>query len=177
SRADYRQSIECYIAPRIGGIRLEQLTPEHLDRLYRALEADGKRRGACRTDGRSCPVDGCAPDLHDGLSAKSVRNVHGCLHVALEAAVARGYLPRNVADLANPPKARRARSRNARDHWWTRHQLVAFLDHSRTSGDRWTPTDRAPDPQEPGVTTPTGVTMVSPTQKRPRGSARAFRRI
>jgi hypothetical protein len=27
SRADYRQSIECYIAPRIGGIRLEQLTP------------------------------------------------------------------------------------------------------------------------------------------------------
>jgi integrase len=131
SQADYRQSIECYIAPRIGGIRLDQLTPEHLDRLYRGLEANGKRRGACRTDGRTCQVDGCAPDLHEGLSAKSVRNVHGCLHVALEAAVARGYLPRNVADLANPPKARRARSRNARDHCWTRDQLVAFLDHSR----------------------------------------------
>jgi integrase len=134
--ADYRQSIECYIAPRIGGIRLEQLTPEHLDRLYRGLETNGKRRGACRTDGRTCPVPGCGPDLHEGLSAKSVRNVHGCLHVALEAAVARGYLPRNVADLANPPKARRARSRNARDHCWTRDQLVAFLDHSRTSDDR-----------------------------------------
>ncbi|MFO7961317.1 MAG: Arm DNA-binding domain-containing protein [Nitriliruptoraceae bacterium] len=50
SRADYHQSIEYHIAPpRIGGIRLEQLTPEHLDRLYRGLEADGKRRGACRT--------------------------------------------------------------------------------------------------------------------------------
>src|SRR6056297_16295 len=136
SRADYRQSIECYIAPRIGGIRLEQLTPEHLDRLYRSLEADGKRRGACRTDGRTCPVDGCTPDLHEGLSAKSVRNVHGCLHVALEAAVARGYLPRNVADLANPPKARRARSRNARDHCWTRDQLVTFLNHSHENRDR-----------------------------------------
>jgi integrase len=136
SRADYRQSIECYIAPRIGGIRLEQLTPEHLDRLYRGLEANGKRRGPCRTDGRSCQVDGCTPDLHEGLSAKSVRNVHGFLHVALEAAVARGYLPRNVADLANPPKARRARSRNARDHCWTRDQLVTFLDHTRASGDR-----------------------------------------
>jgi integrase len=76
---------------------------------------------------------------HGGLSAKSVRNVHGCLHVALEAAVARGYLPRNVADLANPPKARRARSRNARDHCWTRDQLVAFLDHSRDRDDRHHP--------------------------------------
>ncbi len=104
TRADYRQSIDCYIAPRIGGVRLEQLTPEHLDRLYRGLEANGKRRGPCRTDGRTCPVEGCSPDLHDGLKAKSVRNVHGCLHVALEAAVERGYVPRNVADLANPPR-------------------------------------------------------------------------
>ena len=135
SRADYRQSIECYIAPRIGGIRLEQLTPEHLDRLYRSLEANGKRRGPCRTDGHTCQTDGCRPELHDGLSAKSVRNVHGCIHVALEAAVARGYLPRNVASLANPPKAKRARSRNARDHCWTREQLVAFLDHSRDRDD------------------------------------------
>jgi integrase len=135
SRADYRQSIECYIAPRIGGIRLEQLTPEHLDRLYRSLETNGKRRGPCRTDGHTCQATGCNPDLHDGLSAKSVRNVHGCIHVALEAAVARGYLPRNVAGLANPPKAKRARSRNARDHCWTRDQLVAFLEHSRDRDD------------------------------------------
>ena len=139
ARADYRQSIECYIAPRIGGVRLEQLTPEHLDRLYRGLEANGKRRGACRTDGRTCPVDDCAPGLHEGLKPKSIRNVHGCLHVALGAAVDRGYVPRNVADLANPPKAKRARSRNARDKCWTRSQLVAFLDHCQGAGDRLHP--------------------------------------
>ncbi|MDP8932131.1 MAG: site-specific integrase [Actinomycetota bacterium] len=136
TRADYRQSIECYIVPRIGGVRLEQLTPEHLDRLYRGLEANGKRRGACRTDGRTCEDDGCSSDLHDGLKAKSVRNVHGCLHVALEAAAERGYVPRNVADLANPPKAKRARSRNPRDNCWTRDQLVTFLDHCRDETDR-----------------------------------------
>lgn len=136
ARADYRQSIECYIVPRVGGVRLEQLTPEHLDKLYRGLEANGKRRGACRTDGRTCKVDGCFPDLHDGLKAKSVRNVHGCLHVALEAAVERGYVPRNVADLSNPPKAKRARSRNARDKCWTREQLVSFLDYCRDVADR-----------------------------------------
>jgi hypothetical protein len=61
SRADYRQSIECYIAPRIGGIRLDQLTPEHLDRLDRGLETNGKRRGPCRTDGRSCPFTAVPP--------------------------------------------------------------------------------------------------------------------
>lgn len=135
TRADYRQSIECYISPRIGGVRLEQLTPEHLDRLYRALERNGKRRGPCRTDGRTCPVEGCSPSLHQGLGPKSIRNVHGCLHVALEAAVQRGYLSRNVADLANPPTPKRARSRNARDKCWTRDQLVAFLDHSRSTDD------------------------------------------
>ena len=135
SQADYRQSIDCYIIPRIGGVRLDQLTPEHLDRLYRGLETNGKRRGPCRTDGRTCQTEGCRPDLHDGLKPKSVRNVHGCLHVALEAAVERGYLPRNVADLANPPRATRARSRNARDKCWTRDQLVHFLDH--TSADRY----------------------------------------
>ncbi|WP_052667596.1 site-specific integrase [Nitriliruptor alkaliphilus] len=68
-----------------------------------------------------------------------MRNIHGCLHVALQAAVTRGYLPRNVADLANPPKARRARSRNARDHCWTRDQLLAFLDHTRDHPDQLHP--------------------------------------
>lgn len=136
TRADYRQSIECYIAPRIGGVRLEQLTAEHLDRLYRGLEANGRRRGACRTDGWTCQATGCSPDRHDGLKPKSVRNVHGCLHVALEAAVQRGYVPRNVADLANPPTAYRARSRSARDKCWTRDQLLVFLGHCQQGADR-----------------------------------------
>lgn len=48
-------------------------------------------------------------------------------------------MPRNVADLANLPKASRARSRNARDKCWTREQLVAFLDHCRNDGDRLHP--------------------------------------
>lgn len=136
TRADYRQSIECYIAPRIGGVRLEQLTAEHLDRLYRGLEANGRRDGTCHTDGRTCQTTGCSPDRHDGLKPKSVRNVHGCLHVALEAAVQRGYVPRNVAGLANPPTAYRARSRSARDKCWTRDQLLAFLGHCQQGADR-----------------------------------------
>jgi integrase len=48
-------------------------------------------------------------------------------------------VPRNVADLANPPKAKRARSRNARDKCWSRDQLVTFLDHSREVSDRLYP--------------------------------------
>jgi hypothetical protein len=89
--------------PRIGGIRLGQLTPEHLDRLYRGLETNGKRRGPCPTDGRRCQADGCTADLHEEPGAKS------------------------------------ARSRNARDHCWTREQLVAFLGHSRERDGRLHP--------------------------------------
>ena len=45
--ADYRQSARVYINPRIGGVPLAALTPEHLDRLPRA-------RGP-RSTGRQVP--------------------------------------------------------------------------------------------------------------------------
>lgn len=95
--ADYRQSARVYIGPRIGGVPLQSLTPEHLDRLYRELETQGKRAGRCATAGVTCRAHGCSPDRHGGLSPKSVRNVHGMLHRALQEAAERGHVPRNVA--------------------------------------------------------------------------------
>ena len=56
----------------------------------------------------------------------------------------------------------------------TRHRAAA---PALIFGDGWTPTDTATDPQERGSTTPTGVKMVSRTQKRPRCSAGAFERF
>ena len=92
--ADYRQSARIYIGPRIGGVPLQALTPEHLDRLYRELETRGKRAGRCATAGVTCREHGCSPDRHGGLSPKSVRNVHGMLHRALQEAAERGHVPR-----------------------------------------------------------------------------------
>lgn len=110
--SDYRRNVERYTIPRIGSVRLKALEPEHLDRLYRELETSGKADGS-------------------GLSPKTVRNVHGTIHKALQDAAERGHVLRNVATLANPPAAKDTRSFSARDKAWTREQLRAFLDSCR----------------------------------------------
>ena len=129
--ADYRQSARVYINPRIGGVPLAALTPEHLDRLYRELEAQGRRAGKCPTAGVTCKEHGCSPDRHKGLSPKTVHNVHGVLHRALQEAAERGHVPRNVASLAHPPTVRQARSHNTRDRSWDATTLARFLAHVR----------------------------------------------
>jgi integrase len=129
--ADYRQSARVYIGPRIGGLPLQSLTPEHLDRLYRELETQGKRAGRCATAGVTCREHGCSPERHRGLSPKTVRNVHGMLHRALQEAAERGHVPRNVASLAHPPTAKQARSHNTRDKSWDATTLARFLTHVR----------------------------------------------
>ncbi|TVR25377.1 MAG: site-specific integrase [Nitriliruptor sp.] len=134
---NYRTSVEVHIIPRLGGVALSDLTAEQVDGLYRELERHGKRAGRCRTSGVTCKANGCAPDRHHGLAPKSVRHVHTALRKALQDAVGRGYLGRNVADLANPPTQRSARGRRARDKSWNLEQLRTFLE--ATQGARLGP--------------------------------------
>lgn len=101
----YRGSLDRYVLPRIGGIRLQALTPGHLDELYDDLEAAGGRGGR-------------------PLSAKTVANVAGILHKALADAVRRGRLKRNPADAVSPPTATKAQT-----EWWSVDELRRFLVH------------------------------------------------
>lgn len=134
TRDNYRTAAEVHTIPRLGGVALSDLTPEQVDGLYRQLEQHGRAAGKCRTAGVTCRDHGCAPDRHQGLAPKSVRHVHVMLRKALQDAVDRGYLGRNVADLANPPTQRSARGRRARDKAWTVEQLRRFLE--ATADDR-----------------------------------------
>lgn len=131
AKDNYRVAAEVHVIPRLGGVRLSDLNAEQVDGLYRELEAHGKRARLCRTAGVTCTEHDCTPDLHDGLAPKSVRHVHTMLRKALQDAVQRGYLIRNVVDLANPPTQRDARSLRARDKAWTTTQLRAFLTAAR----------------------------------------------
>jgi integrase len=124
---NYRTAAEIHVIPRLGGVALADLNAEQVDRLYRELERHGKRAGSCRTAGLTCRSNDCRPERHEGLSPKAVRHVHTMLRKALQDAVDRGYLGRNVADLANPPTQRAAASAGARDKVWTTDQLRAFL--------------------------------------------------
>lgn len=137
TRDNYRTQVEVHIVPRLGGVALSDLTAEQVDGLYRQLEKHGKRAGKCRTAGVTCKAHGCAPERHEGLAPKPVRHAHTALRKALQDAVERGSLGRNVADLANPPTQRDARSRRARDKAWTSDVLGAFL--ARTADDRLGP--------------------------------------
>lgn len=95
------------------------------------LAARVQRRGDECTAGVTCCEHGCSPARHGGLSPKTVRNVHGVLHRALQEAAERGHVPRKVASLAHPPTAKQARSDNTRDKSWDAATLARFLTHIR----------------------------------------------
>jgi integrase len=86
----YGHYARAYIKPRLGHMRLQQLTATNLRALYTELAASGGRSG-------------------QGLKPKTVKNVHTLIHRALEDAVDQGLVTRNVAALrsARPPKLER----------------------------------------------------------------------
>lgn len=111
---EYERMTRLHVAPRIGGVSMQDLNPSHLNRMYAELLAGGR-------------VDG-----EGGLSVKSVRNIHLMLGKALGDAVRWGLLKRNVAPLADPPPARAAAAdRRERIRVWEAEQLSTFLHHVR----------------------------------------------
>lgn len=78
----YRGNITRYIAPTIGTVELQKLTPRHIQGIYANM-------------------------LERGLSARTVLHTHRVIREALSHAVRWGMLTRNVADAATPPRAQR----------------------------------------------------------------------
>lgn len=109
----YQQFARSYVLPSLGSVALQELTPAHLDRLYTRLLDHGAH-------GRP-------------LSPKTVRRVHTLVHKALDDAVRKGEVVRNVAAYADqPPVPRRDMS-----VWWpeqTRIFLAAATEHRLSAG-------------------------------------------
>jgi integrase len=109
--ASYRMNVEKHLVPGLGAIELQRLSPAQLNAFYRVLLTEGRRNAA------------------GGLAPKTVYYIHSILHRALRDAVRWGYVVRNVADAADPPKAKTPEMRV-----WSPAQLRVFLDYVR--GDR-----------------------------------------
>ena len=75
----YRAQIKQTLRPRLGKVKLNQLSAKHLDALY------GTMKDA-------------------GASPKTIRNHHAILSAALHQAVRWGWLRENIADQAKPPR-------------------------------------------------------------------------
>lgn len=78
----YETLIRLHIKPEIGDIRLSQLRPDHLQKLY-------------------------SDKLNAGLSRRTVQFIHSILHKALDQALKWGLVNRNVSDLVDAPSPKR----------------------------------------------------------------------
>ncbi len=82
----YKKNLDMYVTPFLGAVKLEALTAPMIQSLYNRLQVPEKEGD---------PV----------LSPKSIRNVHGVFHKALQQAVLVGYLRVNPSDACKLPKA------------------------------------------------------------------------
>ena len=99
----YGEQIKLYIKPALGSIKLETLHTHTIQNFYNGL---GKER-----DGKP------------GLSAKSIKNIHGILHRALEQAVRIGYIRANPTSSCILPRIERKEIQPLDER-----QITAFLD-------------------------------------------------
>jgi integrase len=101
----YRRKVELHVLPSLGKVPIRRLRPHHLERLY---------------DEKLHPENGKRP-----LAPKTVLEIHLIIRGALNDAVRRGIVTRNVALVAHAPKVRSIPK--VEPQAWTAQELQAFL--------------------------------------------------
>lgn len=81
----YRRSIALYLTPNLGAVKLCALKTQQIQAFYNDLLRPGKKNA-------------------EPLSPKTIKNIHGILHKALQQAVANGDIRQNPADACSLPK-------------------------------------------------------------------------
>jgi integrase len=79
SHERYEQIIRLHLVPTLGKIKLDKLSPQHVQQLY-------------------------SKKLEEGLSTNTVLVIHGMLHKALKSAMRWGILAQNVCDRVDVPR-------------------------------------------------------------------------
>jgi integrase len=84
--ASHKNYIDAYINPALGTRKLEKLRPLDIQAFYNQLRESGRRKS------------------QGGLSAKTIKNIHGVLHSALAQATKWQILSRNPTDNVDLPR-------------------------------------------------------------------------
>lgn len=112
TQAGYGGNIRKHIKPNLGYIPLQKLRAHHIQMLYNDLQ-------------------------HSGKSPKTVKNIHGTLHKALEQAVRLGYIKNNPSSLCTLPRIVKKDMKVLADDTVTaflnavsghRHETIYFVD-------------------------------------------------
>lgn len=101
---NYKKSVSTHIKPKLGAIKLSQLQPHTIQKFYNELLSSGGRIPRRDKAGKIVKKDGVTVYDPAPLSAKTVRNIHGCLTKALSVAVSIGYLRVNPCDRVTLPR-------------------------------------------------------------------------
>ena len=98
TKLNYTQHIKNHIRPALGKRKLQELNGTDIQRFYNQLLLTGGKKRLHDETGRIVKKNGETVYIPAPLSAKTVKNIHGVLHRALEKAVKLGYIRTNPAD-------------------------------------------------------------------------------
>jgi len=141
------------IIPAIGDMKLRKIQHrvDLLDRFYTHLTRCG---ALCTSEPRTdhtvsgphdCAAEGCGPHVCRGMAPATVRQIHAILSAAFGYAVSWGWMDKNPAQHAHPPKIRRRRARPPQAEqvaqllnlaWDTSVELAMFLWLAVVTGAR-----------------------------------------
>ena len=98
----YEATIRNHIKPKIGALRLESLTTHDIQEFYNSLRTPSENRKA--------------------LSAKTIKNIHGILHHALQQAMLNNYIRTNPSNSCVIPRATKKKVKPLNEY-----QIADFL--------------------------------------------------
>lgn len=81
----YSRNVDLYIVPNLGAVKLDSLTTSMIQKLYNQLTSENQESGK-------------------PLSPKTIKNIHGILHKALQQAVENGVIRVNPSDACKLPR-------------------------------------------------------------------------
>jgi len=100
--SSYEATIRNHLQPGLGAIRLDSLTTHDIQEFYNSLHSPSENRNA--------------------LSSKTIKNIHGILHHALEQAMLNNYIRSNPSNACVIPKAIKKKVKPMNEH-----QIADFL--------------------------------------------------
>lgn len=124
----YKTQISKHIKPNIGAVKLEALDTPTIQQMYNKLARTGQQVPKRNKDGELVRRGGKIVLEAAPLSPKSIKNIHGVLHKALQQAIAAGLIRSNPADACALPRVEKAEL-HPLDEQETRAFLEAIQGH------------------------------------------------
>ena len=121
--ASYKTQVRNHIKPSLGAVKLQALTAPMIQKFYNTLAKSGTAVTKKDREGHIVKKNGKTVYETAPLSPKTIKNVHGVLHKALQQAVEVGYLRFNPTDACKLPRVTKKELRPLDEK-----EITAFLE-------------------------------------------------